>query len=122
MHHNEGLLYIYIYICRCITYIDLYTYIYIYTHIYVYITLTISRFQTWILPFSSTNTLDIIVSRKDGYDNGYTTGNAITYKFFDKSIINPVERNSRIFIFKKYSGSKFRWITILPIFTERALK
>ena len=34
---------------------------------------------------SQANTLDIIVSRNDGYDNGYTTGNAITYKLFDKS-------------------------------------
>ncbi|MDP2058801.1 MAG: hypothetical protein Q8J97_03610, partial [Flavobacteriaceae bacterium] len=31
------------------------------------------------------NTLDIAVSKNDGSGNGYTTGNAITYKFFDNS-------------------------------------
>jgi hypothetical protein len=35
---------------------------------------------------SQTNTLDIAVSKNDGSGNGYTPGNAITYKLYDKSI------------------------------------
>jgi len=36
-------------------------------------------------PITKTNTLDIAVSRNDGSDNGYTPGNTITYKLYDKS-------------------------------------
>ena len=34
---------------------------------------------------SQTNTLDIVVSQNDGSGNGFTLGNVISYKFFDKS-------------------------------------
>ena len=35
---------------------------------------------------SSDNVLSIIVSANDGSGNGYTTGNPITYRFFDVSM------------------------------------
>jgi methionine-rich copper-binding protein CopC len=36
-------------------------------------------------PITSGNTLGIAVSRNDGSDNGYTSGNSIIYKLYDKS-------------------------------------
>jgi ABC-type tungstate transport system substrate-binding protein len=55
---------------------------------------------------SQTQTLNIVVSLDDGTGNGYVSGNAITYKFYDKSNAQEI-----LNVTASYSSADVNWIT-----------